>query len=258
MTRLERLRRGIIRRVFRARFYGDALEAIAFHPRLLGIFSRRLRRVLRPCILTRPALFIHVPKNAGTSIARALYPYQLGHLSMRHYLLASRNTSLPPTFAVLRDPVDRFLSAYDFFVAGGGEEVRLYRNVMKDIDRIDSVDAYLEYLEKAKFNWLRVDNPGRPQWWYLVDARRRIAVDALFTIESDMAAIADHVARAGGRPIPHHNRTARKTFEISRDQYRRLEKLYDRDIALYRYVKANQHDPSIARGQSIDRIVLDH
>lgn len=60
-------------------------------------------------------IFIHVPKCAGVSVSKALYGKTLGHIQ------ASTIKSFDdvffsslPKIAVLRDPVDRYLSAYSY------------------------------------------------------------------------------------------------------------------------------------------------
>ena len=60
-------------------------------------------------------LFVHIPKNAGTSLENSLNTRQTGHKTWMHYrdkhpLEWSNYTS----FAVLRDPVERFISCYNY------------------------------------------------------------------------------------------------------------------------------------------------
>lgn len=60
-------------------------------------------------------LFVHIPKNAGTSIEKALNARQTGHMSWRDYREHhSREWDAYTSFAVLRDPVERFISCYNY------------------------------------------------------------------------------------------------------------------------------------------------
>ena len=75
----------------------------------------------------RNLIFVHVPRVAGTSIAQTLY----GQRCTRHYSIRYYKTVAPEfwaaadSFAVLRDPFDRFASAYAFVRSGGTESCRL-------------------------------------------------------------------------------------------------------------------------------------
>ncbi len=72
---------------------------------------RRRGRLAR--IAERGLLFIHIPKNGGTSISQTLYDTHIGHNTIRYYRAAlPMMIETMPIFAVLRDPADRFLSAY--------------------------------------------------------------------------------------------------------------------------------------------------
>jgi hypothetical protein len=64
--------------------------------------------------------FIHVPKAAGTSISLALYGLAVGHRRLSEW-----QTRFPfsmrkvRTLAIVRDPLERFVSAFNFLKAGG-------------------------------------------------------------------------------------------------------------------------------------------
>ncbi len=66
-------------------------------------------------------IFIHVPKCAGTSIANALYGVsEVQHYPLIDFFLYDRRRYMDYfKFAVLRDPVDRFISAFSFLKRGG-------------------------------------------------------------------------------------------------------------------------------------------
>ncbi len=65
-------------------------------------------------------LFIHVPKSAGTSISLELYGFPIGHRCLEEWTgRYPFSSSRLHAFAVLRDPIQRFVSAFEFLKAGG-------------------------------------------------------------------------------------------------------------------------------------------
>src|SRR5690242_8686296 len=77
-------------------------------------------RSLRPFIRTN-SIFVHVPKAAGVSIARALYgDLGMGHMTLAEYRTVFRQRAFDKMFkfAFVRNPFDRLHSAYHFLRAG--------------------------------------------------------------------------------------------------------------------------------------------
>ena len=75
-------------------------------------------------------LFIHIPKNAGVSISSLLYKKQIGHKDLNFY--AKKCKTLFDdyfVFTVVRDPVERFISAYNYLINGGSGN--LYDSICK-------------------------------------------------------------------------------------------------------------------------------
>ncbi|MEM1369930.1 MAG: hypothetical protein AAGG02_18375 [Cyanobacteria bacterium P01_H01_bin.15] len=65
-------------------------------------------------------IFIHVPKNAGSSVSYALYGQSLGHktaTNLRAY--APERFEALDSFAILREPVARAYSAWQYSIGGG-------------------------------------------------------------------------------------------------------------------------------------------
>ena len=111
----------------------------------------------------RKLIFIHVPRAAGTSIAQALYgPRNTLHHSIRYYrTVAPRFFAEAESFALLRDPFDRFASSYAFVRAGGTADCRLSDAFRAQTAHLRSVDDYLCFLEQRDV--LSQDFVMRPQ-----------------------------------------------------------------------------------------------
>lgn len=224
-------------RLFGVDQYADIFEKLAFSESATAVGRRLLPRSAAQDIAAAPLLFIHVPKNGGTSVKQALYSSDPGHASLRYYdaflpeLLAGKTT-----LAVVRDPVDRFLSGLDFLLGGGGGDVRIRAEPMRRLRDIRDVDGLLAYLERIDGDWLSVDTFLRPQYWYVTDRAGQLRVDHLWDMNA-MASLDAFLRAHGARPIPHRNRTERQQRSLSARQTERLRALYRDDFELYAAVR---------------------
>jgi hypothetical protein len=90
-------------------------------------------------------IFIHVPKAAGTSIAEAIYGRTLGHMrasTVRR--ICPRLSRELPTFAVVRNPWDRLVSAYHYAAQGGTAVGGMRHRRRYRIPAFRSFPAFLE------------------------------------------------------------------------------------------------------------------
>jgi hypothetical protein len=130
-------------------------------------------------------LFIHIPKAAGTSICMALYGMPtLGHQKIRDWhSWFPRSSRRITTFSVMRDPVDRFVSAFHFLKKGGitpedevfGKEV---------LGSFRDPDELAEAMRKEEFR-KRIFSQIHfiPQVEFLMDNEGGISIDHLLPME---------------------------------------------------------------------------
>lgn len=101
---------------------GNQMKSMVIN-KTLGVLSPRLitryhhsnkRSAVRDWVNDRD-IFLHVPKAGGTSIAAAFGRPDPGHFTLSE-MLALRDTGDMPrsAFAVLRDPVERLVSTYEY------------------------------------------------------------------------------------------------------------------------------------------------
>lgn len=196
--------------------------------------SNRRERIHR--IRELKTLFIHVPKNAGTSIATLLYGRSECHNSIRYYERAAPDlfTDGITRFAIWRDPVERFLSAYDFARHGGGRNVALHAHFQKVYSQFRSVSDAIDHLASVSDPY-RLDHVFRPQSWYLLDKSGKCGVDYLFPLRS-VGRVPDLIPALRNRSVPRLNVSNRETHTLSPTEATRIRTFYKDDEALRRYL----------------------
>ena len=179
-------------------------------------------------------LFIHVPRCAGMSISARLYG------GIRDHHAASYFRDVDPgfftsafTFAVVRDPILRAISAYKFVLNRGAADMELDWGWQRRTAHIRTLDQYLDFLEENRSRLHQLDYVMRPQAAFICDADGRPLVDRLFRLERDMDGLNAMLRRWGLPEVPHINATPRRTIAIDAAQIRRLRWLYAADHRLY-------------------------
>lgn len=198
-------------------------------PRAMRLFHWRIEDAMR----RRNLIFVHVPRVAGTSIAQALYGSRCTrHHSIRYYkTVAPRFWEMADSFAVLRDPFDRFASSYAFVRSGGTETCRLSDVFVAQTARLRNVDDYLSFIEDR--DDLSLDFVMRPQSWFVCDLKTGAPlVRRLFLYGRDDAILSDFLKSHGVDSLAWLNPSMRNPLELSARQRRRIEKIYVRDFEL--------------------------
>ena len=191
-----------------------------------------------PAFKARNLIFIHVPRAAGVSVAEAMGARPLSHYSMRYYrTVAPRFAAEADSFAVLRDPFERFASAYAMVQSGGAERVRLSPPFRRQTAHVRSVDDYLDWLEPR--TPLQCDHVMRPQGWYVTDPKTgKVLVKRLFLLGAQTGALERYLRGHGIGPLGWVNRSARRPLDLTPTQCRRVVALYAQDFALVGALRA--------------------
>ncbi|RVT94341.1 sulfotransferase family 2 domain-containing protein [Sphingomonas crocodyli] len=201
------------------------------HPNLSSKRHRRLDMVR-----ARGVLFIHVPKNAGTSISQQLYGEQIKHASVRYYRTVGGDLmDRVKSFCILRDPIDRFLSAYRYAIDAGTKDNRISPPFFSDYTGFRHVGDAIDHVAGAR-DMFRIDHIFRPQVWYVTTELGSIGVDHVVHYDAlgDLAAIdpalrgADRVRLNASRDIP---------ILLTRAQREEIMRVYARDYELIERAK---------------------
>ena len=195
------------------------------------------RRARLAAIRDAGVLFIHVPKNGGMSISHALYGMQIRHPSIRYYqCVAPDIVASMPSFAVIRDPIDRFLSAFAYAQAGGSRDNAVSLPFRADYAAFRSIDDAIDHVARARSPY-HVDHIFRLQSWYVTDRDGGLAVDRLIAMD-DLAEGLSGLPGIGGFGLPRINRSRGVKPALSAAQIARIRELYRADFALLATVAA--------------------
>lgn len=179
-------------------------------------------------------IFVHVPKAAGISVSKALYGRPLSHVpgtAIRHHCPDLWRDL--PSFAILRDPVERAQSAWGFARAGGSDLAGVSPVAQAATARFDRFADFVEgWLGHADLT--TADPMFRPQSSYVSDADGAVLVDHLFPLTAlDQAQ--NWLEEVLARPIdlPHLNASTAPSDPVAAEVAERIREIYAADCALY-------------------------
>ncbi len=176
---------------------------------------------LVPDVLSRGALFIHVPKTAGVSVQRGLFGRSVvQHQTLRQYELVMSRRQLTPLFkfAFVRNPWDRLVSAWLYLREGGFN--RWDRgHAERNLAQFPDFESFV--LRRVKRETIENDYWHlRPQVYYLRNGRGRVELDFIGRFEN-LAQDFQRVAQLLGcsATLGSHNRTRSRQSSGYRDYY---------------------------------------
>jgi hypothetical protein len=126
-------------------------------------------------------IFIHIPKAAGTSVARSLFGVASRHVDYREYERANpRKFARYFKFTFVRNPWERLLSAYSFLKDGGMNEMDRRWAVAHQAE-LEDFPAFVEALavDEGLRSWVHL----RPQHHFICDTDMNIKMDFVGRVE---------------------------------------------------------------------------
>jgi len=182
-------------------------------------------------------VFIHVPKCAGSSVARALFgSTPTGHMPLYWYEKQFNERYVNYfKFAFVRDPLQRVHSAYSYLLQ---EAQHRDKSAHELVNRYSDFDAFVD-------DWLRTENISRqihfaPQHYFLQDSMGHINLDFIGrqeNLNADFRRLCIHLHTKA--ELPHINQSPRPAHQskdlCSAATRRRVREVYARDYELFAY-----------------------
>jgi len=185
-------------------------------------------------------IFVHIPKTAGKSILTVLLEQDsCGHIPVLDYRIFDRyKFETYFKFAFVRNPWDRFLSAYTYLKKGGisSYDKIWSKTYLSNYEDFESFVLDLQDITIAKKIIKGVH--FRPQYDFVCDYKFNIKVNfigKMENIDDDFEYVANKLGKIV--KIPHLNKSVHKDY---RDLYSHKMKqivynLYEKDIKIFGY-----------------------
>lgn len=181
------------------------------------------------------AIFIHIPKTAGSSVARALFGESRHVPYFEYERVNPRKFARFFKFAFVRNPWDRLVSTY-FFLKRGGVTETDRRFAAENLALYDSFATFVEgwLSEQNVWSWVHF----QPQHHFICDADLRVRMDFVGRMENiaadfraicrqlNVAAELQWANRGDHRPYRHYYTDALRE---------RVAAVYADDIAIFGY-----------------------
>lgn len=183
-------------------------------------------------------IFIHIPKNAGTSVLK-LFGDEEGRKHAKWYDFFESNDyffSKYVKFAIVRHPVDRMISAYNYSINGGNyssSDIALKSFIS------EQSSSFEEFIDKVLCCDFMMQQPlFLPQYLYIYDRELDIKVDVLLKYEN----LADDWKMFScnyklPHPLPWKNKSTNKVCKsvVSSSSMEKIQRLYRKDFELLGY-----------------------
>ncbi|MCW1872674.1 sulfotransferase family protein, partial [Campylobacter jejuni] len=187
-------------------------------------------------------IFIHVPKVAGTSIERVVFEtdkWLVGHVRALDYINQDKNKFESYfSFAFVRNPFDRMVSAFHYLKKGGGNDYdKNWANEnLKDFDTFEQFVLALKNknIKDKILSWQHFT----PQYKFICDENKNILVNfigKLENINNDFKIVKNELNF--DRNLIHSNSSEHEIFSnyYNEKTYNIIAELYKEDFALFDY-----------------------
>jgi len=194
-------------------------------------------------------IFIHIPKNAGTSISTALELPDISHATVQQVkkVLTQQQFESYFKFCFVRNPWDRFLSLYNYarleeshYHSSINPEQAIYgKHLDYDILKNATLEECANYLIQGKLKHDAAWNHWQPQITWIKDEQGKIPIDfigKLEKIEEDFAQITRKIGIV--KELPYMNKSKERSSYrkyYTEDTRQLINDYYIEDIEQFGY-----------------------
>ncbi len=195
-------------------------------------------QVFKECFEPTKSIFIHVPKAAGTSIARSIYGQSVGHKKATDYIRVSRKTFKQYfSYGFVRNPWDRTVSAYHFAKQGGTKYVQPIENKVYQSKKFRSFESFVkEWLVDVNFE--KEDVVFAPQYLWLYENSRCAVnhIGKLENLDSEIGYLESKIGVSVNIPKLNVSNKSKNFLQYyTPDLVDIVGEIYEKDIKLFNY-----------------------
>jgi hypothetical protein len=187
-------------------------------------------------------LFVHIPKNAGTSFFRTLFGSKAitEHFSAQFYHQLNKvNFEKSLKIAVVRDPDERFVSAVNFNRYTSSQSAdREFGNKFLNYDSMDTLCQSIDRNDSL-FDHVSRHVHFRRQVGYVCDSDGEVIVDLLISMNSLVAGLKE-VGRVVGRDFTLEHRNVSPRQNIGFKMSGRMREYFEPDFRLWDFVSKSE------------------
>lgn len=185
----------------------------------------------------RKFIFIHIPKTAGKSIIQLFHTAGACHLTYKEYEEhIGQDISSYYIFTVIRDPLDRLVSLYAYFLNGGNssrESLEFRKNWITPYKNFNEFVCHALPCDEVKHNRMFL-----PQAEFLLDKNGELPDISIIRFErlgNDFKKVA--LKLSINKNLPHTNASNRKNLNLylSKEACEIIKKTYSEDYKLFDY-----------------------
>jgi len=140
-------------------------------------------RSYHQCVRNRNyPVFIHIPKNAGTSVSQCIYGKAIQHLTYDQIVNTFGRNFIErrEVFAFIRDPLDRFVSAINYLATNGSVDAPATKTPVNDLIYKRGINWFIRYWSENEFKIY--DQVLNPQCMYVQENCMLYAMSEINTV----------------------------------------------------------------------------